>query len=261
MNTQAWIHHYQTNAAVHDQIRFEDLTCSLPGSIREPVVKSLAVFQLGESGSGSRLRRYAREVAPLENYRGYQRAIDLFVCEEQAHSRLLGRLVQHLGGALLEKQWTNSIFRRLRFLVNLEFAIQVLLTAELIAEVYYGTLYLRVPDPAIRSACQQILRDEMKHLAFQREFLAERVMTFSPVGRYLWNSQFRIVHAITTRVVAWDHRHALKAMNVKPSQFVQRCHQARERFQDRLDAFIEKLRHSALPVSERSSLRGTGQRV
>lgn len=256
MNTQAWIHHYQTNTAVHDQIRFEDLTCSLPDSIREPVVKSLAVFQLGESGGGSRLRRYAREVAPLENYRGYQRAIDLFVCEEQAHSRLLGRLVRHLGGTLLEKQWTNSIFRRLRFLVNLEFAIQVLLTAELIAEVYYGTLYLRVPDAAVKNACRQILRDEMKHLAFQREFLAERVMTFSPVGRYLWNGQFRVVHAITTRVVAWDHRHALKMLGMKPSQFVRRCHQARERFQNRLDALIKTLSYGTLSVSARAPLQG-----
>lgn len=241
MNTQAWIHHYETNAAVHDQIMFDGLESSLPDTIRIPLVESLAVFQLGESGGGTRLRRYAREVAPLENYRGYQRAIDLFVCEEQAHSRLLGRLVQHLGGTLLEKQWTNSVFRKLRFLVNLEFAIQVLLTAELIAEVYYGTLYLRVADPAVHKVCQQILRDEMKHLAFQREFLAERVVMFSPVGRFLWKAQFKFIHAITCRVVAWDHRKLLRAMGVSPSRFVQRCHQARESFCARLDALIETL--------------------
>lgn len=240
MNTQSWIHHFQTNAAVHDLIRFEGLTCTLPDEIKAPLSHSLAIFQLGESGTGSRLRRYAREVAPLENFRGYQRAIDLFVCEEQAHSRLLGRLVQHLGGTLLQKQWTNSVFRRLRFLVNLEFAIQVLLTAELIAEVYYGTLYLRVPDPAVRNSCRQILKDEMKHLEFQRQFLAERLATFTPMGRYLWACQFQLIHALTTRVVAWDHRACLKALGVRPSSFVQRCNQAQERFQDRLDSGVFK---------------------
>ncbi|SKA90087.1 hypothetical protein SAMN02745166_01658 [Prosthecobacter debontii] len=241
MNTSFWIHHYQTNALVHDRIQLEELSCDLPDAIRIPLAESLAIFQLGESGTGSRLRRYAREVAPLENFRGYQRAIDLFVCEEQAHSRLLGRLVRHLNGTLLEKQWTNSVFRRLRFLVNLEFAIQVLLTAELVAEVYYGTLYIKVPDPAVHSACRQILRDEMKHLEFQRQFLAERVASFSPVGRYAWATQFRWIHAITVRVVAWDHRDCLRSLGVTQQAFVKRCHQAHESFQNRLDNLIANL--------------------
>lgn len=252
MNTQHWIHHFETNATIHDQICFDDMGCTLADEIKRPLAHSLAVFQLGESGTGSRLRRYAREVAPLENFRGYQRAIDLFVCEEQAHSRLLGRMVHHLGGKLLEKQWTNSVFRRLRFLVNLEFAIQVLLTAELIAEVYYGTLYLRVQDDAIRKSCRQIVKDEMKHLEFQRQFLAERLTTFTPAGQYLWTLQFRLIHALTTRVVAWDHRHCLKALGMEPSSFIQRCHQAQDRFQSRLMSLVNKLPQGDMVMNPRS---------
>lgn len=236
MNTAAWIRHFQTNAAVHDRLDLERAACRLPESVRQPLAASLAVFQLGESGGGSRLRRYAREVAPLEQFRGYQRAIDLFVCEEQAHSRLLARLVGHLQGRLLERQWTNSVFRRLRFLVNLEFAIQVLLTAELVAEVYYGTLYLRVPDPAVRLACRQILRDEMKHLAFQREFLGERLRRFGPLGRWLWQRQFRCIHTLTLRVVAWDHRCCLRALGVSGGDWIRRGERAFERFVERLEA-------------------------
>lgn len=248
MNTAFWIHHFQTNASVHDQITFDDQPAPLPDSVRIPLAHSLAIFQLGESGTGSRLRRYAREVAPLENFRGYQRAIDLFVCEEQAHSRLLSRMVLHLGGSLLEKQWTNSIFRRLRFLVNLEFAIQVLLTAELIAEVYYGSLYLRVQDASIHSACRQILRDEMKHLEFQRQFLAERLATFTPVGRWLWTCQFRLIHALTSRVVAWDHRHCLRAIGLTTASFVQRCQESLARFQDRLESQVRQGGAATVPV-------------
>lgn len=236
MNTQAWITHFERNTRLNDQLELPTaIPCSLPEKIRQPLAASLATFQLGESGSGSRLRRYAREVAPLENFRGYQRAIDLFIVEEQSHSQLLARVVKHLGGRLLQKQWTNSIFRRLRFLVNLEFAIQVLLTAELIAEVYYGTLYLRCGDPVVHQMSHKILRDEMKHLNFQREFLSERVSTFSPLGRWLWNAQFQAIHIITTTVVAWDHRHALRALGVAPADFRQRCLQAWARFQDRLE--------------------------
>ncbi len=235
MNTQVWITHFEHNTKLNDQLELPTEACTLPESIRRPLAASLATFQLGESGSGSRLRRYAREVAPLENFRGYQRAIDLFIAEEQSHSQLLARVVLHLKGRLIEKQWTNSIFRRLRFLVNLEFAIQVLLTAELIAEVYYGTLYLRCEDAAVRQMSHKVLRDEMKHLAFQREFLSERVATFSPLGQWLWRSQFQAIHAITAIVVAWDHRHALQALGVAPADFRQRCLQSWSRFQDRLE--------------------------
>jgi hypothetical protein len=253
MNTQTWISHFEVNTRLNDTMQFTDDPCTLPENVRLPVAASLATFQLGESGSGSRLRRYAREVAPLENFRGYQRAIDLFIVEEQSHSQLLARVVQRLGGTLLEKQWTNSVFRRLRFLVNLEFAIQVLLTAELIAEVYYGTLYLRCPDPAVHQMTQKILRDEMKHLAFQREFLSERVATFSGIGRWLWSLQFQTIHLITTTVVAWDHRHALRALGVKPADFRQRCIQAWKRWQAKLNQDVTN------PVFAQSCPRAEGQ--
>lgn len=253
MNTQTWINHFEVNTRLNDTMQFTDDPCTLPENVRLPIAASLATFQLGESGSGTRLRRYAREVAPLENFRGYQRAIDLFIVEEQSHSQLLARIVQRLGGTLLEKQWTNSVFRRLRFLVNLEFAIQVLLTAELIAEVYYGTLCLRCPDPAVHQLTQKILRDEMKHLAFQREFLRERVATFSPLGRWFWRSQFQLIHAITTTVVAWDHRHALRALGVKPADFRQRCIQAWKRWQAKLNQDVTN------PVFAQSCPRAEGQ--
>ena len=242
MNTQAWITHFERNTHLNDHLELPDHEpCRLPEHLRVPLAASLATFQLGESGTGSRLRRYAREVAPLENFRGYQRAIDLFVAEEQSHSRLLARTVEHLGGKLLTKQWTNSIFRRLRFLVNLEFAIQVLLTAELIAEVYFGTLYLRCNDPVVKKVSHKLLRDEMKHLDFQRDFLSERVASFNPLGRKLWGLQFQLIHATTAAVVAWDHRKVLLALGISPAAFRQRCLQAWKRFQERLENQIRRL--------------------
>ena len=241
MNTQAWISHFERNTRLNDELELPTEPCTLPERVRAPLAASIATFQLGESGTGSRLRRYAREVAPLENFRGYQRAIDLFVAEEQSHSRLLARTVEHLRGTLLTKQWTNSIFRRLRFLVNLEFAIQVLLTAELIAEVYFGTLYLRCEDPVVKKVSHKLLRDEMRHLAFQRDFLSERIATFTPLGRWLWRAQFQAIHRITATVVAWDHRQPLSALGVRPADFRQRCLQSWTRYQERLEEEVRKL--------------------
>jgi hypothetical protein len=212
----------------------------LPEAIRAPIARSLAVFQLGESGGGTRLKRYAKVIAPLTQFTGYQRAIDLFVAEEQSHAALLGRLIEHLKQPPLQKQWTNSIFRWARNLVNLEFNIQILLTAELVAEVYFGLLYLRCADPAVKQVSHKLLRDEMKHLEFQRQFLAERLQEFSPALRHLWCLQFRLIHRFVAAVVSWDHRDCLKAIEVSPAAFRSRCTQSLERFMDRLETKITK---------------------
>lgn len=238
MNTIAWIAHFESNARL--QTPLPAVPSSLPEKIRRPLAESIAIFQLGESGGGTRLRRYARAVAPLENFRGYQRAIDLFIAEEQGHAELLARTVHHLKGTLLTRQWTNSIFRRMRFLANLEFAIQVLLTAELIAEIYYGVLFLRCPDHGVRTMAQRIWRDEVKHLAFQREFLAERVSHFSPIGRWLWWRQFQWIHALTVQVVAWDHRRCFRALGMSTAEFTARAQKAWNRFQQRLEQQIDQ---------------------
>lgn len=235
MNAKFWISHFERNAALTRQLALPTEICRLPRDVKEALAASLAIFQLGESGGGTRLRRYAKATAPLENLRGYQQAVDRFIAEEQGHAQLLARVLCHLGGTCLKKQWSNTVFRQLRGLVNLEFAIQVLLTAELVAEVYYGSLFLRVDDPVVKVASRQILRDEMKHLRFQREFLSERLRSLNPVAGWLWRTQFKMIHAITIRVVAWDHRKCFKAIGLPRQVFLHQATESWERFQKRLE--------------------------
>ncbi len=245
MNTQHWIRHFEAGTRLNRDLALPDNPCVLPEPQRAALVRSLAIFQLGESGGGTRLRRYTRSIATLENLRGYQRAVDLFVAEEQSHAALLARVVAHLNGTLLQKQWTNSIFRWLRDLVNLEFNIQVLLTAELIAEVYFGLLAVRCNDPVVRTVARKLLRDEIGHLAFQREFLFERLRTLTPATQRLWRLQFQIIHRITAVVVAWDHRPALRSLGIRPADFRSRAATARNRFQSRLEKRLHETDSSA----------------
>ncbi|WP_395737789.1 hypothetical protein [Prosthecobacter sp.] len=235
MNTLHWINHFETNTRLNHALSLPDTACTLPEPERRAIARSIAIFQLGESGGGTRLRRYTRSIASLECLKGYQRAVDLFVAEEQSHAALLARLVTHLHGTLLQKQWTNSIFRWMRDLVNLEFNIQVLLTAELIAEVYFGLLALRCSDPVVQTVAKKILRDEMGHLSFQRDFLFERLRTFTPAVQRLWRWQFQFIHSATAWVVAWDHRECLRSLNVTPADFRSRAARCWESFQSRLE--------------------------
>lgn len=235
MNTQHWIKHFKTNTRLNHELQLPGTPCTLPDSVRIPLAESLAVFQLGESGGGTRLRRYTRSIAALENLKGYRRAVDLFVAEEQSHAALLARTVTHLRGTLLRKQCTNSIFRWLRDLVNLEFNIQVLLTAELIAETYFGLLALRCADPVVQTVSRKLLRDEMGHLSFQRDFLFERLKTLTPAMRRLWRWQFQFIHFGAAIVVSWDHRGCLRALDITPVGFRARAARCWRNFQSRLD--------------------------
>ncbi len=245
MNTARWIRHFRENTRLNDCLTLPDGPELFPEEQRRAVAASLAVFQLGESGGGTRLLRWHARCKALRHVSRLEEALRAFVAEEQGHAALLARLLQHLQHAPLQKQWTNSVFRWLRNVVNLEFNMQVLLTAELIAEIYYGLLRLRCPDSAVRTAAGKILRDEMQHLAFQREFLTERLRRTGPWFRRLWRLQFRFIHFVTCRVVAWDHRHCLRALGIKPREFVLRAAAARRHFERRL----EKLLHDAAQLA------------
>lgn len=137
MNTHIWTQYFINN---RNRFTEPDMPLNSPGlreSVKLPLVRSLAIFQLGESGGGTRLLRYVRRVVTAEQLAGYEHAVGLFIEEEQYHARLLARLVNYLGGECMTKQWTNSIFRWLRNHFGVEFNIQVLLIAELIAEAYF----------------------------------------------------------------------------------------------------------------------------
>ena len=238
MNTAYWIHHFTANTARNDALPLPEGITPLPEETRRVVAASLATFQLGESGGGTRLKRYVLLAGPRHGLPGYAEAVDCFVREEQSHGALLARVVRHLRGELLRKQWTNSVFRWLRNLVNLEFNIQVLLTAELIAEVYFGMLATRCQDPVVQVTARKILADEMKHLQFQREFLHSRLQRLSPLMRGLWRAQFHLIHRVTVIVVAWDHRGCLHAHGLTPGDFRRRADASWGRFMRRLDAAL-----------------------
>ena len=233
MNTQIWTQHFIKNRA-----QFVMPTMSpppaLPDAVKIPVRRSLAVFQLGESGGGTRLMNYVRKVVKAEKLAGYEEAISLFVQEEQRHARILAEVVLYLEGTLLQKQWTNSIFRWLRNHFGVEFNIQVLLIAELVAEAYFGMLYRRLEDKPLRACCHRLLLDEMRHIAFHTEFLRERLEAMPRWWRVLWRTQFWLLHRVTAIVVAWDHRDCLAAVDISPAEFCRMTWKTGDRFLRRL---------------------------
>ncbi len=152
----------------------------LSGDELRRVVASLQDFQLGESSEGHHLQAAANSYAGRTGDAAYAEAVRLFVAEEQRHSRDLGRFLRLAGVPLLQRSWTDSVFRRLRH-GGLETMLCVLLTAELIAMVYYQAVRAATCSAVLQRLCVQILRDERAHLRFHTERLA-----LLRVGRPRW---------------------------------------------------------------------------
>jgi len=150
-----------------------DLGSELTGAERWAVARSVQEFQRGESSEGRHLHCYARQYAAATGDWDYLRALELFIAEEQRHARDLGRFLTINGIPLVKATFTDGVFRRLRNLIGtLEISIAVLITAEIIAEVYYAVLQRATESRVLRRLCDQILRDERRHVQFQAQQLS-----------------------------------------------------------------------------------------
>ena len=87
---------------------------ALPASL----ARSLAIFQLGESGGGTVVQQARENSAPGAGPR-YAAAVDLFVDEEHRHADVLECCVSLLGGNLIKENWTARLFRAGRRLMGL----------------------------------------------------------------------------------------------------------------------------------------------
>jgi hypothetical protein len=144
----------------------------LTESERTTIRSSIQEFQLGEQSEGRHLKHAARDYAQRSGDAAYSRAMELFIREEQHHAALLGRFMDLAGIARVRHTWVDSVFRRLRRFAGLETSICVLLTAEVIAKVYYRALLATTASAALRAICRRILEDEANHVEFQSERLA-----------------------------------------------------------------------------------------
>ena len=90
-------------------------------------------------------------------------------------------------------------------------AISVLLTAEIIAKVYYAALNAATRSSVLRTLCDQILSDEARHVEFQSEQLGKLQARRGVLSRAIVNTLRRILFRGTCFVVWVFHRRALES--------------------------------------------------
>ena len=175
---------------------------------RAALARSLAVFQLGETGEGRIAHQIDRSSLPLVDD-DYRASLKLFIAEEGRHARILALMVRALGGKLLEHSWTHRLFVFARGLVDVRFKLLVLLAAEVIAIGFYGLLAGALPGTSMGRALEQICRDERAHFDFHCDFLRGQSAFF----RWVWWP----LGAAAALTVLFDHRRTLRAFAVSPA--------------------------------------------
>ena len=208
VSSAEWCAHFEGSASLPDEVPWESAV-RLTEAERRAVAASIQEFQLGESSEGRHLHAAARAHAASTGDHAYARAIAAFIREEQRHARGFGRFLAGEGIPLRRHSWPDAVFRQLRRGVGLETTVCVLLTAELIAQVYYAALRDATQSPTLRALCGRILRDEAAHVRFQAERIAMLRAGHAPSRVWLAQAGQRALFAGAVLVVWWGHRSAL----------------------------------------------------
>ena len=214
-----WLRYFESNARQLLDIPW-DHGPELTDAEVTAVGPSIAEFQRGESGEGRHLIQYARAYGEHTGDGDYVPAVVLFIREEQRHARDLRRVLELHHIALARASFADAVFRRLRNVFgSLEVSIAVLITAELMAQVYYEALRQATGSTILRRLCEQILNDEARHVEFQAERLG-MVRARHGAMRYLVTMSLQRSLFAGTSVVVWlVHRHALRRGGYPFSRF------------------------------------------
>ena len=208
--SEEWREHFHRNALSLLAIPWHEGVV-LTAAERAAVAASVQEFQLGESSEGKHFQGLARAYGARTGDMEYVYALRLFIAEENRHARDLGRVLDLAGIPRTGHTWPDAVFRWLRHRAGLELSIAVLVTAEVIAKVYYAALREATASPVLRRLCEQILHDEEFHVRFQCERLAILRARRSGLTVWLKGALQRGFFAGTCRVVWWKHRRALRA--------------------------------------------------
>jgi secondary thiamine-phosphate synthase enzyme len=237
-NSKQWISYFETNRATLLAIPW-DSEYKLTLSERGAVTESLRIFQLGETSEGKRLRKLVARHALRSGNPRFERAMDLFIQEEQRHARDLGRFLLQQSIPQRQFHWSDLIFRSLRGFFNLETCLTMLLTAELVAKSYYRALRRATASPVLRQICTQLLKDEVQHLYFHSQNLAAIQSNRTPFSGGMWEKSYRCFFVATLLAVWAGHRKVFRAAGMDFRDF----HRQAQENADRALGNIAKLRY------------------
>ena len=214
----AWVEHFQRSLQRADIVQGTSPNHLSPAEV-DAIAQSVAEFQLGESSEGRHLITAAYRYAAISGDYNYVAALRLFIAEENRHAQELGRFLDSAGIPRVGASWPDTVFRFLRRRAGLELSIVVLVTAEIIAKVYYAALRDATGSRVLQQLCKQILRDERHHVNFQAQRVALLRARRSRLSIRVRVALHRFLLAGTCFVVWRKHGRAMRAGGMSFGRF------------------------------------------
>ncbi|WP_167041154.1 ferritin-like domain-containing protein [Salinibacterium sp. ZJ454] len=218
MSFDDWLTHFRSNPA--RQLMIEagidwDAPSPLDARTRRAFVRSFQRFELGESGDGERLLAKASAAGDPT----YLAALELLVVEEQKHSALFRRGLDHLGAPTLSSHWSDAAFTTLRRALGLRTELALFLIAETVAMGYFVALAEHAPDPVLRGIGRRISTDERDHIRFQIDRLRVGFRRMPGPARVVVGLCWGVIAVGAATVITVDHRAALRACGLSPLDY------------------------------------------
>ena len=217
-SSAAWLYRYEQRAGAH-----ADVVAVAPGDLDPSLVAvatpSLAIFQLGESGTGEHLIAAARRTGADPSY---VTSLEHFVREEQEHARLLALVLDAFDAPRLDSHWTDRIFVLLRRAHSLRTEVLTLMVAEVVALSYYGALRDGIGDAALRDVFARIHGDEVVHVDFHCATLPDQLRRLPRPVHRLARALWSLLVLGAAIVVAKDHGRFLGRVGVSRRSFLRR---------------------------------------
>ncbi len=217
-DAKRWLKYFVDNRAVQGAIRLPEQIV-LDEQLRDPLIKSLQKFQIGETGDGKHLRKFASRTANQD----YMQCVDLFVKEEQTHGQVLAEVLRSLNATVLNWHWTDIAFIALRRLCGLKTELFIILIAEIIGKCFYKCVSDNINDEKLSNVFAVIVCDEIAHLRFHCEFLADHMDSFPWHLKYAIHYVWGMMFSTACFVFIADHKKALAALNVSSTDFIASC--------------------------------------
>ncbi|HKI36990.1 MAG TPA: ferritin-like domain-containing protein [Gemmataceae bacterium] len=212
-----WLAHFRRNRENRPEPDWQ-APVTLPAEVVRPLLRSLEQFQLGDGGGPAYLIARDRERF-LAASEGTRALVDLWFAEEREHARLLAAAVARFGGRCIDGHWSFTAFCLSRRWFGVRFELTVLLLTEIVSTVYYRLLRRHGADPALRSLCRLILRDEIGHVAFHRDRLARAARAAGTDYGRLWEVRFRLLGLAAASMLWVNHAPGLRAIGASGAEF------------------------------------------
>lgn len=206
-----WADYFRANAQTNREIPWKSGLGITPAELAE-IADSLRAWQLGETSDGTHLQAAARKYAEQAGDPDFVLAIEMFIKEEQRHGAMLGEYLDRAGVARKQADWGDTLFRACRYVLpNMEAWTTPVILVETHALIFYNAIRLATGCPILRQICAEILADEIPHLRFQCERLAQILH-----DRPRWLRAFtlllhRVFFTGITLAIWVGHRRALRA--------------------------------------------------